>query len=256
MSSAEPGDPRRTEEELRAYWSGLDLLWDAAATPAAGPRRGALDLGRIVAAAVAIADAEGLDAVSMRRVASKVGSGPMSLYRHVPDKDALVLLMIDAALAEQDDREASPPSGDWRADLRLLADLTWKVMRRHPWLPEAMISRPPLTPRGVAGLEWALSIFDGHDVDITTKMQFVGSVHFTVLSAALNAAIEDRTRARLNASDAQIMDASTSVMTRIAETGRYPHVVEFVVEGKHLEDGEQMLAAVELVLDGIGARLG
>ena len=107
----------------------------------------------------------------------------------------------------------------------------------------------------MAGLEQALAIFDAFDIDIGSKMQFVGAVHFTVLSAALNTAIEDRTRARLQASDEEIMLSSTHVIERIAKTGAYPRVMSFIADAEHLSDEAQMRAAVELVIDGIGTRL-
>jgi AcrR family transcriptional regulator len=254
MSSDATPDARRKEEELRAFWSGLDTIWDAETAPPVAPRRG-LDFEQIVQAAVAIADAEGLEAVTMRRVASTLGTGAMSLYRHVPDKNTLVLLMIDEALAEAWSGGGMTHSGDWRTDLRALATSSWAVMRAHHWLPEALLTRPPLTPRAVAGLEWSLAIFDAFEIEIGTKMQFVGAVHFTVLSAALNAAIEDRTRTRLQASDEEIMHSATFVMERIAATGRFPRVMEFVADAEHLDETRQMWGAVELVLDGIGTRL-
>ena len=254
--SSDGRDPRRNDDELRAFWSGLDLLWDAADTDRVpARRRKGLDFGQIVRAAIEIADTEGLDAVSMRRVATKLDTGAMSLYRHVPDKDALVLLMIDATLGDSYDPAATTVMGDWRASLRAMAELSWTLMRRHPWLPEAMLIRPPLTPRGVAGLEQALAAFDEFDIPIGDKMQFVSAVHFTVLSAALNAAIEDRTRARLHASDEEIMNSSGHVFERIAKTGQFPRLISFIVEADHLSDEDQMRAAVELVIDGIGARL-
>jgi hypothetical protein len=86
-------------------------------------------------------------------------------------------------------------------------------------------------------------------------MQFVGAVHFTVLSAALNAAIEDRTRARLQASDEETVHSSTHVIERIAKSGAFPRVIQFIVEAEHLDNEAQMRAAVELVIDGIGTRV-
>jgi AcrR family transcriptional regulator len=254
MSSEDRRDPRLDNEALRAFWSGLDLLWEAKGAPPAKRRRG-LDFTEIVEAASEIADADGLDAVTMRKVAARLGTGAMSLYRHVPDKDALVLLMIDAALAETWTGEPPVRSGAWRADLRQLAESTWTLMRRHPWLPEALLIRPPLTPHAVAGLEWALSIFDGFDLTIDEKMKFVASVHFTVLSGAMNAAIEDRTRERLNASDAEIMHSSGSVLAQIAAHGAFPRVMAFIVDAEHLDETAQMRGSVELVLDGIASRL-
>ena len=92
-----PGEPHPGQEE--SFWSGYDLLWGDNADTAA-TRRSPLDRTRIVRAALRVADAEGLAAVTMRRVATELGTGAMSLYRHVPGKEALVSLMIDEALGE------------------------------------------------------------------------------------------------------------------------------------------------------------
>ncbi|MEP7024008.1 MAG: TetR/AcrR family transcriptional regulator [Actinomycetota bacterium] len=154
--------------------------------------------------AVAIADADGLDAVTMRRVAQRLGTGAMSLYRHVPDKDSLVSLMIDTVLGDLLAEQPMPADLGWRAGLRLLAEETWQFCRRHRWYPEATIAQPPLTPNGTAGLEAALQLFDGYDLDIFTKGQFVSTVHLTVLHAAMNLAIEERARARVAMSDQEI----------------------------------------------------
>jgi len=238
------------DRDLLGYWSGLAPLWRDDGAPA---RRGGLDRARIVAAAIELADAKGLEAVSMRRVAAKLQTGAMSLYRHVPDRDALELMMIDRTLQEPavDERH----SGDWRSDLLALADATWTLMRAHPWLPEAMMRRPPLTPHGVRGLEWALGIFDGYEISIDAKMQYVSAIHFTVMSAALNAAIEERTRTALGASDEEIMRAGSFVFEQVAASGIAPLVMRFVSEAQHLDETAQMRAGVELILDGIATRL-
>jgi hypothetical protein len=109
--------------------------------------------------------------------------------------------------------------------------------------------------RKVAARLGTLSILDGFELAIDEKMQFVGAVHFTVLSAALNAAIEDRTRERLNRSDAEIMHSSAFVIERIAAHGAHPRVIEFIADGEHLDETAQMRVSVELVLDGITSRL-
>jgi AcrR family transcriptional regulator len=237
MSSGKGAGPHRTpatevERERAAYWSGFDILWDDA--PEAPSRRGpgTLDRGRIVRTAIAIADAEGIDALTMRRIAQELDAAPMSLYRHVPDKEALVSLMLEEVLGEG--RLPEAPSGDWRADLTFLANASWALMRRHPWYPEASMVRPPITPRGVAGLEWALSIFDRYDLSIGEKMLMVGAVHFSVIGAAMNAAIEDQTRARLDMSEEQILHSGARYANRIAQSGTFPRVAEFI--GARLAD--------------------
>ncbi len=259
MSSAKRPAPRRKpvadlERERAAYWSGFDILWNVDPPPTSRRSPAALDRTQIVRAAIAIADAEGIDALTMRRIAQELHAAPMSLYRHVPDKEALVSLMLEEVLGEGGDFPGAP-SGDWRADLTWLSHASWALMRRHPWYAEASMVRPPITPRGVAGLEWALSIFDDFDLPIGEKMLMVGAVHFSVIGAAMNAAIEDQTRARLGMSDEQIMHSGARYASRIVESGHYPHVAEFMLEAPHVDDDERFSPLISLVLDGIGARL-
>lgn len=116
----------------------------------------ALSRERIVAAAIAVADKEGLDALSMRRVAVDLDVAPMSLYRHVRDKDDLLLGMMDAAFGEWQLLE--PRSGDgWREVLTDAARELWRVFRRHLWLaPAYSLTRPSLAPSGLAYTEQVL----------------------------------------------------------------------------------------------------
>src|SRR6266700_1658710 len=115
---------------------------------------------QVVRTAIAVADAEGQVALSIRRVAAELGIATMSLYRYVPGKDELVLLMADAALGE--DRLPAPPPPGWRAQLELSARLQWTLYRRHPWVPHVIsMTRPQLLPNGVAHTEWALRALHG-----------------------------------------------------------------------------------------------
>ncbi len=248
----------REDGRTSSFWSGYDLLWGLTPPPAQQRRGGALDRARIVQAAVAIADDEGLDAVTMRRVAQALHTGAMSLYRHVPDKDALVSLMIDSILGEHDRgqlRAAGHAARTWRAKLRLVAESTWRLCRAHRWYPEASLVRPPLTPNALAGLEWAFSIFDDYDLPAATKMQFVGTVHSCVLNAALSTAIDERTRARFGMTEHDAMAASWPFMRRMIDSGEYPRVVDYMLSAPHLDDEQQLLAGVELIMDGIESRL-
>ena len=231
------------------------MMWGV--TPETVPRRGTgLDRATIVRAAIAIADTDGMDAVTMRRVADRLNTGPMSLYRYVPDKDALVSMMVDEVIGS-----ASGPSApgdlpaDWRAALRLVAEAIWTACQEHPWYPEAIMVRPPLTPNGAAGLELCLAIFDGYDVDAATKMLFVGMVQNAVLMAALNDALEGRSRERLDMTEEEVMDQGSPFIKKMVESGRYPRVVDFILSAEHTSEKEQVMSNVELILDGIAARL-
>ncbi len=109
----------------------LELLWGEPKVPSRGPKPG-LDLARIVRTAIELADAEGLAALSMRRVAERLGVGAMSLYTYIPGKAELLDLMLDQVQGELLMEEL--PGGDWRARLEARARQDWALYERHPWL--------------------------------------------------------------------------------------------------------------------------
>lgn len=142
------GDPKRT----------LELLWGVAAVPSRGPKA-RLDLGEIVRAAVELADAHGLAALSMRKVAEKVGASVMSLYTYVPGKAELLELMVDAVQVEI---ERPEPSGEgWRQGLERYARQDWQLHCRHPWLLQVAANRPVLGPNLTMKYNHGLSVIDG-----------------------------------------------------------------------------------------------
>jgi DNA-binding transcriptional regulator YhcF (GntR family) len=148
-------------------------------------------LGRahVLRTAIAIADVEGLDAVSMRRLAAELGVGPMSLYRHVANKDELVTQMADEAFGEP--RLPDPGPEGWRAKLELIARRQWALCRRHLWLPRAVsFTRPLLVPNMMAHTEWTLRALDGLGLPMTTRVREALTLHALVLTAALSAADE------------------------------------------------------------------
>ncbi|MGW0434955.1 TetR/AcrR family transcriptional regulator [Micromonospora sp. NPDC003197] len=122
----------------------------------------------ITAAAVKVADREGLEAVSMRRVAAALGTGAASLYRYVATRDDLLDLMTDSVAAEYD---RPTPTGDWQADLLAIAHQARQIMRRHPWLPTLVITRPTLGPRGIDLLEHVLDVLADHPADPARKLE-------------------------------------------------------------------------------------
>ncbi|WP_147138660.1 TetR/AcrR family transcriptional regulator [Stackebrandtia albiflava] len=121
----------------------------------------------IAAAATVIADREGVEAVSMRRVAAELGTGAATLYRYVVSRDELLDLMVDAAASGY---RFAPPTGDWVADLLDVADQSRRIMRAHPWLP-ALTTRPLSPgPHGVALLEHAMAVLAGHPATASRKL--------------------------------------------------------------------------------------
>ena len=122
----------------------------------------------ITAAAIGIADTEGLDAVSMRRVAAELGTGAASLYRYVDTREELLDLMSDATGTEY---SLPGPDGDWLAGLLTIAEQTRTIMRRHPWLPGLVLTRPVIGPNGLAVLEHYLALLEHHPADVAAKLE-------------------------------------------------------------------------------------
>jgi AcrR family transcriptional regulator len=148
----------------------MALLWGTKPAPTRGRKPG-MTIDRIVAAAVAVADADGLDALSMRRVADELGVGTMSLYRYLPGKAELYELMLDAVMGE----DPMAPAGDgWRESLTEVARRSLAGYRRHPWLLDASLSRGLVGPNQAAVLDRLLAVLDGTGLTSGQKMAVIG----------------------------------------------------------------------------------
>jgi len=132
---------------------GIALAWGVAANPQRGPKR-EMSVERIVEAAVELADAEGIGAVSMAAVAARLGFTPMSLYRYVSAKDDLLLLMQEEAVGPPP--EEFRAQDGWRARLRTLFEAQARTYLEHPWLVALPITGAPVTPNSSAWLDAAL----------------------------------------------------------------------------------------------------
>lgn len=202
-------------------------IWDIAAPrPRTGP---GLDRARIVSSAISIADAEGVDALTMRRLATELGSSPMSLYRHLPGgKDDLIDLMLDAVLGEQD--LTGLPSGDPAADLSRLAHQRRTAAHRHPWsiTPAA---RPTLGPHGMRRLDTALSVF-GDDPRITPGYRgwAIGVVDAFVTGAVSGELAQHNEQLRTGLDDEQWQESVAPYVSRALATGDYPHLASYITD--------------------------
>ena len=127
--------------------------------------------GEITAAAIALADREGLDAVSMRRLAAELGTGAASIYRYLDHREDLLDLMMDVTAAEY---SLAAPTGDWLADLLDVAQQARAIMRRHAWLATLVVSRPVLGPRGLTLLEHVLDVLTPHPAADAAKLEAFG----------------------------------------------------------------------------------
>ena len=176
---------------------------------------------RIVKAAIALADADGIAALSMRRIAAELGVATMSLYRHVHGKDNLVEQMIGAVFADAPLPER-PPRG-WRAQLELMAHRSWALYRRHHWLaPCVSVSRPQLVPEGMAYTEWTLRAIDGHGLDRATMLHVAVTLIGFVRGVAMNLEPEAYAQQDTGLTNDEWMAAQERQLRGILASGRFP----------------------------------
>jgi len=204
------GDPART----------LRLLWrDPSVIPRHGPRQG-LTVDQVVAAATALADVEGLDAVTMRRVAGQLGVAPMTLYTYVPGKAELLDLLLDAAYQRmpRTDTAGQP----WRQRVTAIAAENRALFEAHPWAAAITTGRPPLGPGVIAKYDHELSAFDGLGLsDIQMEAALTHLLTF-VQAWARAAADAQATRQDTAMDEEQWWAASGPLLQRVLDPGAYP----------------------------------
>lgn len=227
----------------------------AARAPVRATVPSGLTRDRIARAAVRIADAEGIAALSMRRVAADLGLATMSLYRYVQSKDELVVLMIDAVFSDHPPPE--PPPAGWREQLGQLARLQWRICQEHPWLARATsFTRPQLAPGGMAHTEWALRAVAGLGIDPATSLYVVLTLIAFSLGTAANLESEAEAVQATGVTSAEWMEQQEESFEGITGSGRYPHLRALAeVPGFDVELDTLFEFGLERVLDGLAAFL-
>ncbi|MFI5530824.1 TetR/AcrR family transcriptional regulator C-terminal domain-containing protein [Kitasatospora sp. NPDC051853] len=187
---------------------------EAAAEAAAG--------ARLVRAGIAIADAEGAAALTMRRLAAELGTSAMSLYRHVRNRDQLLALMTDAAFAEAT-LPTPDPSADWRTRLESAARAQWDLYHRHPWLAATLnLARPLLAPHGMRQIEYLLATLDGLGLDADTRMHAAVSLFGHVRGCAVDLAAEQEADRTSGVTGEQWMQVQEARMATLLTDGTFP----------------------------------
>ena len=206
------GDPART----------IALLWGSAVAPRRGPERG-LRVEVVVGAASALADKEGLAAVSMRQLAQHLGVSAMTLYTYVPGKTELVDLMLDAAYQRLPlmDTTGQP----WRERVTAVADENRALYLRHPWASAVSTLRPPLGPGLMAKYQHELSALEGlglSDLEMDDALTYLLS--FVQANAR---AADDARAAQVDSamSDDQWWTANAGLLSRVLNEDSYPLAV-------------------------------
>jgi AcrR family transcriptional regulator len=225
-------------------------IWDkvAAATEVG---RATLSYDRIAQAGVAIADAEGVEAVSMRKVAAALGSGTMSLYRYVASRDELVDLMTDHVRGEI---PLPPRTGRWRTDLAAGARRFRTAALAHPWWPACVTGRNSLGPNTVQTTEAGLAALDGHDLHIDRMIDVLTVVQSFVLGHAAQETAEEDERRRTGLSEDQWRRRMAPRVNQLLESPDHPMMARLVREAEDFVEPDAAFdRRLELVLDGLAA---
>ncbi|MEO3824261.1 TetR/AcrR family transcriptional regulator [Actinomadura sp. B10D3] len=227
-------------------------IWSIPERQGRGPRP-AYSRAQITEAAIRIADAEGLEAASMRRIAAELGTGAMSLYRYVPSRDDLIDLMVDHAALEMDIPDR--PSGDWRADLTLIAENTRVVGLRHPWLAGLVRPRATFGPNRLRLMEFAFGALDvGIPIDdMLTLIEMLNGY----VERAVRGEIAWRQESERGMTPEHWMMESGPYVRKLLDTGQYPMFKRIVVDARlpHMTTEEQFRYGLERVLDCIASAL-
>jgi AcrR family transcriptional regulator len=234
----------------------LAVIWMRPQRPARGPRP-THSRDEITTAAIRIADAEGIEAVSMRRVAAELGTGATSLYRYVSRKEDLFDLMVDAVLGE--DGPAGRPSGDWRADLLGIAHRTRATILRHPWMAALASDRTTLGPNALDAAEHALSVVDGLGLDIDEMLVVLGTLQAFVRGYVVSELAEQEAMRRSGLDRDRWMQAHSPYIRTILESGRHPRVARVVIDATAPHDADRaergFALGLERLLEGFAAAL-
>jgi len=223
--------------------------------PASRPAPAPLSRDRIVQAAIAIADAEGLASVSLRKVGAALDAGPMRLYGYISTKDELLDLMVDAVWGEF--ASADPISGGWREILRALAQRARQAAQRHEWLVELLGGRPHQGPNALAHLEASLAALSGAPgfEHIDAVLLAIKAVNAYVTGALQSEARELGAERLSGMNKTQWQMANWPYLRRMIATGRFPTIAKVVRDATHPPDEVAFAEGLELVLDGVAARL-
>ena len=198
----------------------------------------------VARAAVALADKGGLDAVTFRAVAARLGTGAMSLYSYVPDKEALVFDMVELVGAGL---ELPEPSGDWRADMHLVAGRQRDLAHRHPWLVDATSHLQPVGPALLALLEFALGALEPTGLSAADRLEGIAIINGAVLNFV-------RTELAGQAADPAAQARQFARLPELLATGRYPRFAAVVAQGGHPEPidlGGHFDRLLDKLLDGL-----
>ncbi len=210
----------------------------------------------VVRAAIAIADEEGLEAVSIRGVAARLRMPPMSLYGHVRSKEELIHRMTETVLGEE--TLPDPPPKGVRRQLELAARIEWRAFKRHPWAARVLTTtRPEPMPNAIALADWVLRALEEADLDAATRLRVHVLLHGFVQGIAVNLESEAVAARETGMSEDDWMRAHEDAFAALAASGRYPafgRALTSLSDGFDLDLDELFEMGLRTILDGLDAQ--
>jgi len=228
----------------------LALMWEFDLGHKSRGPKPKLSLDAIIDAAVEIADAEGLDALSMRRIGQELGVGTMSLYRYVPGKEELLDLMLERVNAPGENEHLGD---DWRTAMQTLGRSLWTLYTTHTWLPLVDQTRPLLGPNALRGMDIAVAALEGIGLSGKEQVAVISAIESFAVSAARNhngAALAEQAT---GVSHEEFWAAQEPVLSKAMQSGDYPHVAALDMDAFEMSGEEFMEFGLTLLLDGIAA---
>jgi len=243
------------EEAAKLLPAGAALGWGIGKLPQRGPKR-EMSIGQIVQKAIEIADKDGLAAVSMNRVASELGFTAMSLYRYMPSKDDLLILMQDAACDIPLPPERAPH--EWRESMREYVMGTIGVFRKHPWYGDIPIFGIPVTPNNLRIVDWALRPLRDMPLNDYEKMSMVLLLSgYARTCGMLQRDIDSAVRAGSSEKEFGGLNYSAALRA-LVKPEQYPHLHPIIASGAYTDEregentvGSDVEFGLARILDGI-----
>jgi AcrR family transcriptional regulator len=204
----------------------------------------------IVRAAIDLADAEGIQALSFRRMAAKLGVSTMALYWYVESKEDVLDLMVDAVYAEM--AFSQPSSGSWRTDCMMLATQVRKVMRSHPWLASLSSNRPLLGPNALKLHECVLTTLSALALDKSMTLAIAEMIGVYVRGFVQKELGEAEARRRSGLSeDEWRVSVAPYIQKQVIESTDYPSLAQFFLHAQEWDDDKRFTFGLTCLLDGV-----
>lgn len=230
-----------------------ELLWGTGQRPIRGPKPG-LTRDAIVDAAITVADAEGADGLSMRKIAAELGAGTMSLYRYVPGKAELLDLVLDR-ISDPAKVRAQAAGRDWRRVLEVMARESYATYLAHPWLLQVNWSRPIFGPNTLAGVEIVIGSLTDLGLTDQERVELMIVLDSYVTGMARQQILQIRAGEESGISDDEFWAHQAPVLERAMATGDYPALAALAADSFSAGWEETFEFGLARVLDGFAALL-